>query len=78
MYKLDHKHYVMAVGLYLLATIAVLWSWNTLPELFNLPAAQYKHVLAATTLLLVFKFSVCGNHRISHHFSGGRDEDSNH
>lgn len=30
-----------------------LWSWNTLAELFNAPQAQYKHAVAALSLLAI-------------------------
>jgi uncharacterized membrane protein len=60
---LDHKHYLYAIGLFLLASIAGLWSWNTLSELFSLPLAQYKHVLAAFFLLLILKWALSPGHR---------------
>ena len=53
---LNHKRYLYAVSLYVLASIAGLWSWNTLSELFNIPQAQYRHVLAASFLLLILKW----------------------
>jgi len=56
MRNLNHKRYLYAVGLYVLASIAGLWSWNTLSGLFNLPQAQYRHVLAASFLLLILKW----------------------
>lgn len=38
---------------FILITIFGLWSWNTLAELFSGPQAQYKHVVAAISLLLI-------------------------
>lgn len=42
-----------ALGLMALATVATLWAWNTLAELFGLPPAHYRHVLAAFCLLAI-------------------------
>ena len=40
-----------------LASLVVLWSFNTLSELFNSPIAQFKHAIAAIGLLLVVKWT---------------------
>lgn len=53
---LRYKKYLYVVGLFLLLSIAGLWSWNTLAELFDGPHAQYKHVLAALGLLVMTKW----------------------
>lgn len=45
MYNPGYKHYFYAVGLFLLASVAALWSWNTLSELFNLPQAVEEDVV---------------------------------
>ncbi len=47
---------VILAGLFLLASIIALWSWNTLAGLFGIPHAQYKHVVAALALLLTTKW----------------------
>lgn len=78
MRNLSHKQYFYAIGLFLLATIAGLWSWNTLSELFNFPQAQYKHVLAAFILLLILKFGLSSNHRPINRVFGGNHENSDH
>ena len=78
MRNLSHKQYFYAIGLFLLVAIAGLWSWNTLSELFSLPQAQYKHVLAAFILLLILKFGLSSNHRSIHSVFGGNHENSNH
>ena len=57
------RHFVIAVGFFVLFTIVGLWSWNTLGDLFDLPVAQYKHIVAALGLLLVLKFSLFHSHR---------------
>jgi hypothetical protein len=55
-----HKHtLILSVALFLfLAPVAVLWSWNTLVELFGWPAAQYKHAFATVVLLLSVRWLV--------------------
>ena len=77
MHNLKYKHYIYAAGLTLLASIAALWSWNTLSELFNLPQAQYKHALAALVLLLILKFGFFSAHRPVHRVTGDNHENSN-
>jgi hypothetical protein len=78
MRNLTHKQYFYAIGLFLLATIAGLWSWNTLSELFNFPQAQYKHVLAVFILLLILKSGLSSNCRAINRVFGGNHENSNH
>lgn len=74
MRKPNYKYLVYVAGLFVLASIAGLWSWNTLAELFSLPQAQYKHVLAALFLSLILRWvlSPC-HHGISHLFGGSRE-----
>jgi hypothetical protein len=60
-----YKKYAYVVGLFLLASIVGLWSWNTLAELFNGPHAQYKHAVAAMGLLLMTK-GILMTHRGGH------------
>jgi hypothetical protein len=76
MHKPNDKHYLHAVALFILATIAGLWSWNTLSELFNLPAAQYQHVLAAVLLLLLLKWGRCANRHATCRVSGGGNHEN--
>ena len=60
------KKSVILAGLFLLASIIALWSWNTLAGLFGIPHAQYKHVVAALALLLTTKW-VLWPHRVHQH-----------
>jgi len=78
MRNLSHKQYFYAIGVFLLATIAGLWSWNTLSELFNFPQAQYKHVLAAFILVKMIKFGFSSNHKQINRVFGGDHENANH
>jgi hypothetical protein len=79
MHNLNYKPYVHTVALFLLASMAGLWSWNTLSELFNLPSAQYKHVLAMALLLLSLKWGLSGSRHATRHVSAGGNHDySNH
>lgn len=78
MRNLSHKQYFYAIGLFLLATIAGLWTWNTLSEIFNLPQAQYKHVLAAFILIIIVKFGFSSNHRTINRVFGGNHENLHH
>ena len=78
MRNLSHKQYFYAIGLFLLPTITGVWSWNTLSELFNLPQAEYKHVLAVFILLLILKFLLTSNHRSVNRAFGGNHENSTH
>lgn len=62
-----YMHYLYAVAAFVLATIGGLWSWNTLSELFGLPHAQYKHILAAGVLLIIFRWSLVNNQKRCRH-----------
>ncbi len=44
---------VIYICVFMAITIFGLWSWNTLAELFGGPQAQYKHMVAAISLLLI-------------------------
>ena len=59
-------------SLYLLASIAGLWAWNTLAEVFPLPVAQYRHILAAMVLLLMFKWLLAWRPSKHRQATGGR------
>ena len=41
--------------IFALVTAFGLWSWNTLSVLFNGPQAEYKHIIAALSLLAIVK-----------------------
>jgi len=71
MRNINHKHLLYVTGLFILASVAGLWSWNTLSELFNMPQAQYKHVLAAFFLLLILRWSLIPRHRNPNRLLGG-------
>ena len=74
MRNLNHNRYLYAIGLFVLASIAGLWSWNTLSVLFSFPLAEYKHVLAAFILLLILKWSLSPSHRnVDHKIRWGCD-----
>lgn len=57
MNTLNYKHMAIIIGVFIIATVIGLWSWNTLSALFDGPQAQYKHVLAATFMVLVMKWT---------------------
>jgi len=54
-YLLHHRRGFLAVAVFLLASVAGLWSWNTLAELTAWPQAEYRHALAALALLYVLR-----------------------
>jgi hypothetical protein len=35
------------------ASVALLWSWNTLAELFGAPIAEYRHVVAVLIVAII-------------------------
>jgi hypothetical protein len=78
MRNLKHKHFLYVIGLFLLASVAGLWSWNTLSELFNFPQAQYRHALAASFVLLVLKWGLFPGHRTANCLLGRNHEHPNH
>lgn len=49
---------VFAVGALAFVSLAVLWSFNTLSELFGGPEAQYKHAISAFGMLLLLKWTL--------------------
>jgi len=58
MYNSTFKKIIIAAGAFTLFSVATLWSFNALSELFGGPQAQYQHVMAAITLLLVLKWGL--------------------
>lgn len=77
MRKSIYKHYLYAIIYFLLGTVAVLWSWNTLAELFNIPSAQFKHVLAVSVVIFILKWSLFGSQRNHYCAQGGYHAHSN-
>ncbi len=63
MLNINFKHLFYAACIFLLASIAGLWSWNTLSEIFNWPLVQYRHVLAIFILLIILKWGLFSNHQ---------------
>ena len=61
------KDYLLLMAVFLVATMTSLWCWNTLSELFGLPHAQYKHVIAASLLLMFLKWGLLSHHLGDHH-----------
>lgn len=78
MHNLNYKHYLYAIGLFLSASVVSLWSWNTIAELFGLPLAQYKHVLAAFCLLFILKWTLSIGYRNDDRKIGWDCEHPNH
>lgn len=78
MRNINHKHFLYVIGLFILASVAGLWSWNTISELFNLPHAQYKHALAAFFLLLIVKWGLSPSHRAVNRIFRGNSGYPNH
>ncbi len=46
----DWKHGFAAIAATALICIALLWSWNTVAELFGAPAADLRHAVAILVL----------------------------
>jgi len=76
MHNTNHAKYLYIISLFLLATIAAYWAWNSLSELFNLPQVGYKHVLAAFILLGILKWGFFSNNQFNH--AGLDHEKTNH
>lgn len=55
MKNFNFKAALIVLGTIFLALVAVLWSWNTLAELFGWPLAQFKHAVAAAGLVFLTK-----------------------
>jgi len=64
------KHWIYMISVFLAASVAALWSWNTLSELYSWPLAQFKHVLAVFILLLLIRWSLFAKHHRSNRLSG--------
>lgn len=69
-----YRNMIIIIGLFLLSSVAGLWSWNTLSDLFGFPQAQYKHILAAFLFLLLVKWSVSPGRGSMFHNAGRHHE----
>ncbi len=58
MYNSTFRKIIIAAAALALLSIATLWSFNALSELFGGPQAQYQHAIAAITLLLVLEWGL--------------------
>lgn len=60
-------HAVYAILTFLLASVILLWSWNTISMLLDGPPAQYKHSVAALVFAYilgrVMRSAVCHGRR---------------
>ena len=56
-----YRHLIIAAGGFLLLAAGVLWSFNTLAELFGGPHAQFKHAVAGIALLVILKWCISAN-----------------
>lgn len=56
----SYKQFFYGIVFFLIASIAGLWAWNTLAELFQWPVVLYKHVVAFFILLLLVKWVLLG------------------
>ena len=64
------RHFLAGIAFLLLVLALGLWSWNTLAGLFGLPAAGFKHVLAAGGLLWMLRW-LLARHRHRGFLNGG-------
>jgi len=58
MYNPTFRRIIIAAGAFTLFSVAALWSFNVLSELFGGPQAQYQHVIAAIALLLILRWGL--------------------
>ena len=60
-------HIVYAAVTFLLASVILLWSWNTVSTLIDGPVAQFKHAVAALAfayiIARVMRGGLCHGHR---------------
>ena len=53
------KQIALAIGAFCLASVIVIWSWNTLAvDLFGLSHMQFKHAVAVVLLLGLVRFAL--------------------
>lgn len=60
MHKRAYRHWLAAAVAFLAVSVVLLWSWNTLAEVFSGPAIQYKHALAAAGMLAALRWALAG------------------
>ena len=53
----------------IVASLAALWAWNTLAELFGAPAAKLKHIVAMFLLVGIFRFLPARRQRAGRYLS---------
>jgi hypothetical protein len=58
MNQLDVRHLLAACLALVTIAAAVLWSWNTLADLFGAPEAQFRHVIAALALIATLRLAI--------------------
>lgn len=51
------KTTLFTAAILIVLSVACLWSFNTLSELFDGPQAQYKHAIAAAALLMMMRWA---------------------
>ncbi len=49
------KHVALATTVFLVGSVALLWTWNTLAELFNGPGVEYRHAVAAVIVATMLR-----------------------
>ena len=55
MKPIDSRHLLIAVVAVAAIALTGLWAWNTVAELFGLPPAQLRHVVASAVLLTLLR-----------------------
>lgn len=50
-----YRHIVAAILTFIALTIVGLWSWNTVVELFDGPAVEYRHVVAVFAIAMLLR-----------------------
>jgi len=76
MNKFNFKSAIIIFSTLFLALVAVLWSWNTLSELFGWPHAQFKHAVAAVSIVLLGKWIATAKWK--HHGNNNCDHTPTH
>jgi len=67
-----------AINLFIVVSIAALWSVNTLLELFGHSPVQYKHILALFIAVFILKWSFTRKYRHFFLFKGANNDCSHH
>ena len=74
----DYRGWIPAVIFLIVAIPLILWSWNTLAELFGFPTAQVRHLLAACFGMLAVRWLLFPGRSNSHGFFGKRHVEQTH